>query len=74
MGRILLVHIIEDNEKNPRIHLVESDADMAYDAISHVFSGGLGNLQENSIPWYQLIQLSELIQSLSEEFSNAVLF
>ncbi|KAI1750278.1 hypothetical protein F4782DRAFT_509859 [Xylaria castorea] len=73
-GQIPLILSIDDEDESETITLVEAEADMAYVAISHVWSDGLGNVQRNSIPWCQLRRLSRLTRSLIDDNSNLILF
>lgn len=51
----------------PKANLIESrgpQRDVEYVAISHVWSGGLGNVSSNAIPTCQFKRLSALVGSL----------
>jgi hypothetical protein len=53
-----------DDEGTNNIHLVESCPTEEYVAISHVWSDGLGNVNQNSIPRCQFDRLSKLVTDL----------
>ncbi|KAK8096059.1 hypothetical protein PG999_014081 [Apiospora kogelbergensis] len=73
-GRIPLILSTDEDEEGGGITLVEAEPDMAYVAISHVWSDGLGNVQRNAIPWCQARRLSKLIRNLPSEHSDIVLY
>jgi Heterokaryon incompatibility protein (HET) len=70
----LILSIGEEDEKADTIMLVEAEPGMAYVAISHVWSDGMGNLRENALPRCQLLRLSNMVRSLSGEDSGILLF
>jgi len=73
-GNIPLILSIDQTEESPQITLVESKPALAYVAVSHVWADGLGNLEENALPYCQLLRLSKLIRALPGESSDIVLF
>jgi len=77
-GKIPLILSTDPGDDSTSITLIESDGgdDVAYVAISHVWSDGLGNLERNAIPRCQLLRLSALVRNLPERgpASNTVLF
>ena len=64
--KIPLVHCSLDDSQDLRIRIVEGDLDFQYTAISHVWTGGLGNLSENSLPRCQISRLRTMIQDLPD--------
>ncbi|KAI6080599.1 hypothetical protein F4821DRAFT_251189 [Hypoxylon rubiginosum] len=78
LGQIPLILILEENDRCPDITFVgyspeDGDA-LPYVAISHVWSDGLGNVNENSLPRCQLRRLSELVKALPGKYSKTSLF
>jgi hypothetical protein len=62
-GRIPLIQY--DEERDPsNIKLIPASAGTPYVAISHVWSHGLGNPVENSLPRCQLARISEFVNNL----------
>jgi len=55
--------VTADNEK-PQVELIESGPGVNYVAISHIWSDGLSNVNENSIPQCQFNRLSRLVGNL----------
>ncbi|KAI9373784.1 hypothetical protein BJX61DRAFT_541453 [Aspergillus egyptiacus] len=68
--RVPLIHF----DKAGSITLVEKEHGMAYIAISHVWSDGLGNPHANALPHCQLQRLAGLIQGLRNRGYNSSLF
>lgn len=56
---LISVAIMSDN--TPRIDLVKAEPGVKYTAISHVWSGGLGNPRENKLPRCQLLKIYALL-------------
>jgi hypothetical protein len=73
-GSIPLILSIDSEDEGANLTLVESGPDIAYIAISHVWSDGLGNVQRSALPRCQILRLSRLIRSLPGEASNILLF
>jgi hypothetical protein len=69
-----LVFCINEGDDSDAVRFVEYSSDIAYVAISHVWSDGLGNLERNAIPRCQMLRLSSLVQELPGKASNCVLF
>ncbi|KAK6338122.1 hypothetical protein TWF696_001593 [Orbilia brochopaga] len=69
-GKIPLILSVDDDDEEETIKLVAAEPDMAYVAISHVWSDGLGNTKRNAIPRCQMRRLSKYVRSLE----NMVLF
>lgn len=63
-----------DFEDARGINLVESEPDMPYIAISHVWSDGIGNPLENSLPRCQLQRLNDYIRKVQTESGKCHLF
>lgn len=74
--KLPLIMSIDEDEETSDITLVESDLDepLAYIALSHVWSDGLGNVQRNAIPLCQLRRLSKILRSMPGPCENTVLF
>lgn len=74
--KLPLIMSIDEDEETSDITLVESDLDepLAYIALSHVWSDGLGNVKRNAIPLCQLRRLSKMARSMPEPSENNVLF
>ncbi|KAF2135514.1 uncharacterized protein K452DRAFT_363126 [Aplosporella prunicola CBS 121167] len=70
---IPLILSIDENDISDKIHLVPWDGDSSYVAISHVWSDGLGNVRDNSLPHCQLKRLSTMVRNLVGKASNTVL-
>ena len=73
-GHIPLIMPICSDDKRPRFKLVEAGQNSRYVAISHVWSDGLGNLRDNSLPRCQLFRLSHLVSRLLVERCSIDLF
>ena len=52
------------------VEIVASQPDTCYLALSHVWADGLGNTNANALPRCQLLQLSNLTQSLKAKLSS----
>lgn len=72
-GGIPLI-VIDSDWEGENIQLIEAEPDMAYVAISHVWSDGLGNVARNALCRCQLMRLSKLIGALPEPAENIVCF
>ncbi|KAJ6258805.1 hypothetical protein Dda_6859 [Drechslerella dactyloides] len=68
--KIPLILSVDDTDEEDTIKLVAAEPGMAYVAISHVWSDGLGNTKRNAIPRCQMRRLSKYVRSLE----NMVLF
>jgi len=73
-GGIPLIQVIDSRWEDENIKLIEAEPGMAYVAISHVWSDGLGNVARNALCRCQLLRLSELIGDLPEPAENIVCF
>ncbi|KAI2617250.1 hypothetical protein GGS26DRAFT_577265 [Hypomontagnella submonticulosa] len=77
-GKIPLILLMEENDSYPNIMFVGCDPRetnlQPYVAISHVWSDGLGNTKENSLPRCQLRRLSEFVKELPGQYSDTLLF
>lgn len=73
-GSFPLILAIGEQEDPERLCLVPWDEDVSYIAISHVWSDGLGNVQDNSLPLCQLRRVSKMVREMSGKASNVVLF
>ena len=73
-GSIPLILTIDNTDEDTNLTLVESGPDIAYVAISHVWSDGLGNVQRSALPRCQILRLSKLVRSLPGKASNILLF
>lgn len=51
----------------PRIDVVRAEPGVKYTAISHVWSGGLGNPVENSLPTCQLLKIYRLLAEMERQ-------
>lgn len=74
--KLPLIMSIDEDEETSDITLVESEVDepLAYIALSHVWSDGLGNVQRNAIPLCQLRRLSKMVRNMPGPSQNMVLF
>jgi hypothetical protein len=64
---IPLVPVMDNGTHNLHdqyLDLVESGSNIRYVAISHVWSEGLGNVSQNSLPRCQLLRLSRFVKDL----------
>jgi hypothetical protein len=73
-GNVPLILSIDSGTTSPYIQLVPASDDVAYVAISHVWSDGLGNLQRNALPRCQLLRISNIIRNLPGKASDIFLF
>ena len=71
---IPLILSIDNESESTNITLFESGPDVAYVAISHVWSDGLGNVTRSALPRCQMLCLSTLVRGLPGRFSDNVLF
>lgn len=62
-GKIPLIVSIDSGDET-NISLVEAEPGIAYIAISHVWSDGLGNVQRNALRRCQLLRLSNFVRNL----------
>lgn len=65
-----LVNTIDQDNHQEIIDLTDSSREAGYVAISHVWSDGLGNPDDNAIPRCQLLKLSSMVRSLEGDSSN----
>lgn len=73
-GTFPLILSIDDDENPENIQVLPWEDGLAYIAISHVWSDGLGNVHKNAIPRCQLVRLSNLVRTLSGKASDVILF
>lgn len=52
--------LAQDGERNSPV--VRETREQPYVAISHVWSHGLGNAKENSLPWCQVLKLFDVVR------------
>lgn len=64
-GNIPIVALDDDEKLNLSFAEIDSDHPTYYVAISHVWSDGLGNPQDNAMPLCQLRRIQKLVQGLS---------
>ncbi|KAL8683185.1 MAG: hypothetical protein Q9186_000797 [Xanthomendoza sp. 1 TL-2023] len=65
-GRIPLVKFVENVDGTLQPRIIESSAGLRYVALSHVWSGGLGNVNANSMFSCQLRKLQHLLLRVRE--------
>lgn len=65
-GSIPLISITLSLNGDPQIEVIKADPWTTYTAISHVWSGGLGNFQDNKLPKCQLTRLYDLLRDLKK--------
>ena len=63
-GDIPVVSCSYSSAGRPQLDIVPATAKLRYIAISHVWSGGLGNPHENTIPMCQFVKLMQLVENL----------
>lgn len=63
-GHIPLISVTIMPNGAPQIEVVKAEPAVKYTAISHVWSGGLGNPAENTLPTCQLVRISRLLAEL----------
>lgn len=63
-GKIPLVCCYADRHGHIKLETVKDDLGVEFCAISHVWSGGLGNFKDNAIPYCQLLRLKIIIDNL----------
>lgn len=75
-GSLPLVMSISEGDDSRTVSLVpfSPGSDLAYVAISHVWSDGLGNVQRAALPRCQMLRLSNLIRNLPGRAADIVLF
>ena len=66
-GGVPLISLHEASHGNLAIRVHTSTAKSQYTAISHVWSGGLGNVQANSLPLCQLRYLNRCLSQLQKD-------
>ena len=64
-GGVPLISLHKASHGNIEIRVRASKANSNYTAISHVWSGGLGNVQENALPLCQLEYLDRCVSKMS---------
>lgn len=64
-GIVPLVCCTEASDGRILLDVIEADPGVEYTAISHVWSGGLGNPNSNSLPECQLRRLTQRMQNIS---------
>ncbi|KAL4778138.1 hypothetical protein BJX76DRAFT_363021 [Aspergillus varians] len=64
---------ISDNGRGVEAHPVKQDGDL-YVTISHVWSDGLGNPHDNTLPYCQLVYIQGLVNALYPESCRPVKF
>lgn len=65
-GKIPLVQCAETPGGTLHIEVIEGDPSIDYTAISHVWSGGLGNPHSNTLPECQLRRLTKRMQRIAQ--------
>ncbi|RSL79537.1 hypothetical protein CEP51_007306 [Fusarium floridanum] len=73
-GSFPLVVSVDEQDHNAHVRLVPWEPGVRYTAISHVWSDGLGNVNENGIPRCQLQRLSRYVRNLVGNSADAPLF
>ena len=66
-GGVPLVSLAETSHSKLAIRVHKSNAKSCYTAISHVWSGGLGNIQANALPLCQLRYLDNCLSKLPND-------
>lgn len=61
-----LVSLMVKADGNPHLEIIKAEEGIEYTAISHVWSGGLGNPQDNKLPCCQLVQIHRYLNELDE--------
>ncbi|KAL8709614.1 MAG: hypothetical protein Q9220_005706 [cf. Caloplaca sp. 1 TL-2023] len=69
-GRIPLIEFGESTHGGIRPCLVESNSTSRYVAVSHVWSGGLGNVKSNAMFTCQLRKIQSLLQTLRDDAAD----
>ncbi|MCJ1266361.1 hypothetical protein MMC22_006244 [Lobaria immixta] len=64
-GIVPLVRCTEVSDGRIVLDVIEADPGVEYTAISHVWSGGLGNPSSNSLPECQLRRLTQRMQNIA---------
>lgn len=64
-GIVPLVRCSEASDGHILLDVIEADPGVEYTAISHVWSGGLGNPRSNSLPECQLRRLNHRMQNIA---------
>ena len=66
-GNIPLISVTLMPDDVPRIEIVKAEAGVKYTAISHVWSGGLGNPRENKLPACQFLKIYRLLAEIERQ-------
>ncbi|KAI1460214.1 hypothetical protein F4805DRAFT_19662 [Annulohypoxylon moriforme] len=76
-GEIPLILSIDERDNDSKIRFIRAKpwvGNLRYVAISHVWSDGLGNLEQNAIPRCQLLRLSSFVRNLPGAHAGILLF
>ena len=65
-GEIPLIALGVSPSGDPELEVVKAQPGVKYTAISHVWSGGLGNFQTNELPRCQLLHLHDVLVNFRE--------
>ncbi len=65
-GEIPLISLGTTPSGDPEFEVVKAQPGIKYTAISHVWSGGLGNFKKNELPRCQLLHLHDLVLKLRD--------
>ena len=74
IGSFPVVKLVDEKDSRFDLELAPANLAPGYVAISHVWSDGLGNLQENALPHCQILRLSRLIREMHGGSLNATHF
>ena len=65
-GHVPLISLGVSSSGDPELKVVKAQPGVKYTAMSHVWSGGLGNFQTNELPRCQLLYLHDVLQRLKD--------
>jgi len=71
-GGITLVRLVYDHNDVPSLSIEEAHSGSRYIAISHVWSGGLGNPKGNALPLCQLRKLAADLEDVNVELHRNI--
>lgn len=69
-GHIPLMSLMVNPDGEPHLDVISADQSVAYTAMSHVWSGGLGNQVSNELPRCQIVRIYHYLNDLDKFRSN----
>ena len=65
-GQVPFILAIDEGDIYPNVVLVAAESRIPYVAISHVWSDGLGNMHQSSVPRWQLLRISKIVRNFQQ--------